>query len=49
MVLHSLFTSNTIGNLADFENVQKLTNRMNMQIIDKLHGLLKHRIDRIRD
>lgn len=38
MVLHSLFTSSTIGNLADFENAQELTSRMSMQVIDKLHG-----------
>lgn len=49
MVLHSLFTSNTIGNLADFENAQKLTSRMSMQVIDKLHGLLKRRIKDIQD
>lgn len=49
MVLHSLFTSSTIGNLADFENAQKLTSRMSMQVIDKLHGLLKRRIKDIQD
>jgi hypothetical protein len=30
MVLHSLFTSSTIGNVADFENAQDLTKRMSM-------------------
>ena len=30
MVLHSLFTSNTIGNLVDFENAAELTKRMSI-------------------
>lgn len=42
MVLHSLFTSSTIGNLADFENAQELTSRMSMQVIDKLHGRMQN-------
>lgn len=42
LILHSLFTSNTIGNLPEFENAQKLTKRMSIQSIDKLHGKLQN-------
>lgn len=48
MVLHSLFTSSTIGNVADFENAQDLTKRMSMQVIDKLHGRMQHFIKQLR-
>lgn len=46
--LHSLFTSSTIGNLVEFENAQKLTERMNMQVIDKLHGEMQGFIKQLR-
>lgn len=42
LVLHSLFTSSTIGNLANFESASTLTSRMSLQVIDKLHGRMQH-------
>ena len=46
LIFHSLFTSNNIGNLAEFENQQELTKRISTQIVDKLHGRMQ---DFIRD